>query len=85
MMTPREIVTHAVTNTWPTSTRHVKTVLSVSQSDKADVYCLAVDTCGSFALANGVIVSNCDALGYFIHNQYGIAKPSATTVQKLRV
>lgn len=39
---------------------------SVESSQRADVYCLQTDL-GSFVLANGLIVSNCDALGYVVH------------------
>ena len=35
-------------------------------SELKDVYCLTTDL-GCFALANGLIVSNCDAVGYPLH------------------
>jgi hypothetical protein len=37
------------------------------------VYCLKVPEWGCFALADGTIVSNCDALGYFLHYHFPIA------------
>ena len=44
-------------------------VKSVSSEGFADVYCLS-SSVGSFALANGAIVSNCDALGYAVWRLY---------------
>lgn len=34
-------------------------------NEKANVYCLTVPNCGHFALANGAIVKNCDAMQTF--------------------
>ena len=39
-------------------------VKSVRASLRGNVYCLNVPNAGAFAVENGVIVSNCDALRY---------------------
>ena len=41
-----------------------------------DVYCLTVPDHGCFALGNGVIVGNCDGLGYYTHKQHPVRKPA---------
>lgn len=45
-------------------------VVDVREERAADVYCLHVPSTGCFALANGVIVSNSDALGYYIVREH---------------
>jgi hypothetical protein len=49
-------------------------VTSVRPAGKADVYCLHVPVHGCFALANGTIVSNSDALGYRVEHDFPIVK-----------
>jgi len=49
-------------------------VISVRPAGKADVYCLHVPVHGCFALANGAIVSNSDALGYRVEHDFPIVK-----------
>lgn len=39
-----------------------------------DVYCLTVPPCGFFRLANGLLVSNCDASGYYIIKEFPVVK-----------
>ena len=39
------------------------------------VYCLTVPDLGWFALANGVIVKNCDALRYYEWEELGVRNP----------
>lgn len=45
-------------------------MVDVREERAADVYCLHVPSTGCFALANGVIVSNSDALGYYIVREH---------------
>jgi hypothetical protein len=52
------------------------TVVSVQPAGTADVYCLSSAT-GSFALACGPVVSNCDALGYPCHRIYEVGRATA--------
>jgi hypothetical protein len=49
-------------------------VISVSPAGRNDVYCLNVPIHGCFALANGAIVSNSDALGYRVEHDFPIVK-----------
>lgn len=41
------------------------------------VFCVASPMVGAFALASGLIVSNCDALGYLVHSEFPLVKPQA--------
>lgn len=49
-------------------------VVAVESKPKADVYCLHVPSTGCFALDNGAIVSNSDALGYLVHQEFPITE-----------
>lgn len=72
----------AQTNAAP-KVRGVRAV-KVTCLGKEDVYCLTVPDIGCFALPNGVIASNCDAAGYFIHKEYPIVR-RITTSQEFRI
>jgi hypothetical protein len=48
-------------------------VREVKKSERADVYCLHVPSDGCFALANGAIVSNSDAFGYYVAKEFPVA------------
>jgi hypothetical protein len=50
-------------------------VISVMEAGSADVYCLTVPSTGCFALANGCIVSNCDAFSYPIAYEMPVIRP----------
>lgn len=53
-------------------------VVAVRHAGRADVYCLSVPSHGCFALANGTIVKNCDALRYGLMSRpYATASPTA--------
>ena len=51
-------------------------VVALWSSPPADVYCLSSEL-GSFALACGPVVSNCDALGYMCHRLFEVGRPTA--------
>ena len=53
-------------------------VVRVSPAGEQDVFCLTVPGHGCFALHSGLVVSNCDAAGYFIHYDYPIIRRTAT-------
>lgn len=74
LMTSRDLVSNAESHLLRTNTVKGLTVVSVQESSREDVYCLTVDGHGAFALSNGVIVSNCDAFGYFVTYEHGIEK-----------
>ena len=48
------------------------TVLNVRPMPRADAYCLRVPGDGCFALADGWVVSNSDAVGYFVREVYPV-------------
>lgn len=48
------------------------TVVAVESKPKSDVYCIHVPSTGCFALDNGAIVSNSDAIGYLVHREFPI-------------
>lgn len=50
-------------------------VVSVEAAPPDAVFCLEAPGIGAFSLPAGMIVSNCDAGGYFIHREYPIIKP----------
>ncbi len=49
-------------------------VVSVRPLAPADVFCITVPSTGCFVLANGMIVSNSDALGYYAEREFSVAK-----------
>jgi hypothetical protein len=60
-------------------------VLAVVPSGRADAYCVTVSADGCFALANGAIVSNSDAIGYYVNREFGLRpqyKPSGQSYWK---
>lgn len=59
------------------------TVKSVQRAGKADVYCLFVPSSGCFCLGNGAIVSNSDALGYYIVGEFPTTVRSARSTEIL--
>jgi hypothetical protein len=76
LMTLRPLVSRAMMSSEQTNIPQGRTVVSVLQKDeRSDVYCLAVPLWGCFSLANKLIVSNCDAGGYYITYAYPIIKP----------
>lgn len=44
-------------------------IKSIGRVENEDVYCLATETNGNF-IANGIVVSNCDALRYAIYSNF---------------
>ena len=82
-ITSREAAANAVRSLLSTNIIKEKTVLSVAEGKADDVYCLTVDSAGCFALGNGVIVSNCDAIGYLIHYKYPVIKPTTTATRMI--
>lgn len=58
--------------------RNIKRVVSITPAGKRDVYNLTVPSAGCFALSNGLVVSNCDALGYAVHVEWPIANRGGT-------
>lgn len=51
-------------------------VTGLRLADPEDAYCLS-SAAGSFALADGPVVSNCDALGYIVHRCFEVGRASA--------
>ncbi len=49
-----------------------KMVVSVEPFERRDVFTLTVPGVGAFALANGVVVSNCDAFGYVLWQMFNV-------------
>jgi hypothetical protein len=47
-------------------------VLDVKPGKQQDVYCINVPSYGCFVLENGAIVSNSDAVGYYIHKEFPV-------------
>jgi hypothetical protein len=52
-------------------------VVSVTRASSRDVYDLCVPGVGAFALASGLVVSNCDALGYLMWQRFNLLVPVA--------
>lgn len=75
LITSRESVSFAESYLQSTNTLKQLGVRDVIKESKTDVYCLTVDDHGCFALANGLIVSNCDSFGYPIIKLLPIIKP----------
>jgi hypothetical protein len=59
--------------------RRTVRVVEVNSSQSQDVYCLHVPNHGCFALENGAIVSNSDALGYYIYWKFSGGNSVALT------
>lgn len=58
---------------WPAKPADANGVIEVQPAGRADVYCLKVPTDGCFALADGGwIVSNSDALGYYVAYRFPV-------------
>lgn len=45
-------------------------VVGITPTERSDAYCLWVPGYGAFALASGAVVSNCDGLGYYVHQNF---------------
>ena len=54
-------------------------VTDVRPAGRSDVFCLRVPDDGCFALANGVIVSNSDALGYYVARRFPVGGAQVST------
>ena len=57
------------------------TVKEVVRYDKQNVYCVSTEE-GCFSLANNTIVSNCDALGYYIVRRFGLVRNVMTQLNE---
>lgn len=63
---------------------HEKIVSVVSVSPR-DVYDLCVPGVGSFALASGLVVSNCDALGYLLWQEFNLLQRRSSSISSFAI
>lgn len=57
---------------------HALRVIEVKEGIKTPVYCLSVPNNRCFCLSNGAIVSNSDALGYYVCSEFPTTKKTVT-------
>lgn len=55
-------------------------LISARRVSSRDVYDLCVPGVGAFALASGFVVSNCDAFGYLLWQEFNLLASSALSV-----
>ena len=60
-----------------------KKVVGIDSFGKKDVFCPTIQRDGCFALANGLIVSNSDAIGYYISERFPLAELRGTSTEIL--
>lgn len=87
LMTRRALARSARATSWRTATRARATahapaalVLAIRPAGRRDVFCPTVPSVGCFALANGAIVSNSDALAYYLHERHPPSYGATTRV-----
>lgn len=80
LMTREEIANVVENCTQQTNTHQGFIVKEVVRIPNEDVYCLTTNNFGCFSLANGIVTSNCDALGYYIDYRFDLIKREVKTL-----
>jgi hypothetical protein len=80
LMTRQDVAKAATKSIGQTNTHPACIVKEVVSIPNEDTYCLTTDNFGCFSLANGLVVSNCDALGYYIDYRFDLIKREVKTL-----
>jgi hypothetical protein len=80
LMTRQDVARDVLRNTGQINTLQGYTVKAVVDIPNENSYCLTTKNFGCFSLSNNLVVSNCDALGYYIDYRFDLIKREVKTL-----